>query len=70
MGLQWKDLFVEAGKAVVILFILERLYLTSNASWLEVRVDACRCMRARRCAPRRLSLHARPALHALTRTPF
>ena len=36
---QWVDLFTEAGKAVVILFILERLYLTSNARWLEEHID-------------------------------
>ena len=34
---EWKDVAIEAAKAAVILAILERLYLTSNASWLEVR---------------------------------
>ena len=36
-SLQWKDIATEALKAAVILAILERLYLTSNTSWLEAR---------------------------------
>ena len=36
---EWKDLLIEAGKAVVILMILETLYLTPNASWLESHID-------------------------------
>ena len=40
---EWKDVATEAAKAAVILAILERLYLTSNASWLEVRAGGKRC---------------------------
>ena len=39
---EWKDVATEAAKAAVILAILERLYLTSNASWLEVRAGGKR----------------------------
>ena len=35
---QWQDIITEACKAAVILFILERLFLTRHASWLEARV--------------------------------
>ena len=38
---QWKDIATEAAKAALILAILERLYLTSNASWLEARAQPC-----------------------------
>ena len=31
----------EAAKGIVILVIMERLYLTSNASWLEARAHGC-----------------------------
>ena len=41
---EWKDVAIEAAKAAVILAILERLYLTSNASWLEVRAVDRRCV--------------------------
>ena len=41
--LQWKDVAIEALKAAVILAILERLYLTSNARWLEVRATRVHC---------------------------
>ena len=34
---EWKDIAIEAAKAAVILLILERLFLTRNGSWLEVR---------------------------------
>ena len=52
----------EAVKGVVILMILERLYLTSNASWLEARAvpRACpACWLTQRCslvAPRQQHL--------------
>ena len=36
---EWKDVATEAAKAAVILAILERFFLTSNASWLEARAD-------------------------------
>ena len=36
---EWKDVATEAAKAAVILAILERLFLTSNASWLEARAN-------------------------------
>ena len=36
---EWKDVAIEAAKAAVILAILERLFLTSNASWLEARAN-------------------------------
>jgi hypothetical protein len=34
---EWKDIATEAVKAVVVLFILERIFLTRHESWLEVR---------------------------------
>ena len=36
---QWKDLAQEMLKAVVVMLILERLYLTRNTLWLETYVD-------------------------------
>ena len=35
---QWKVFLLEAVKGVVLLMIMERLYLTPHASWLEVRM--------------------------------
>ena len=40
---QWKDVAIEAAKAALILAILERLFLTSNASWLEARTCDWHC---------------------------
>ena len=34
---EWKDLAIEVGRSVLILVIMEGLFLTSNASWLEAR---------------------------------
>ncbi len=34
---EWQDIAVEAVKGTVALIILERLFLTRNSSWLEVR---------------------------------
>ena len=34
---QWKDIAHEAAKAAIVLAVLERLFLTPNASWLEAR---------------------------------
>ena len=36
---EWKDIFIETLKAAVILVILERLFLTRPASWLEEHID-------------------------------
>ena len=36
---QWQDIATEACKAAVVLFILERLFLTRHASWLEEHID-------------------------------
>ena len=36
---EWKDIATEAAKAALILFIMERLFLTRNASWLEEHID-------------------------------
>jgi hypothetical protein len=34
---EWKDIAIEAVKGTIILIILERLFLTRNSAWLEVR---------------------------------
>jgi hypothetical protein len=34
---EWKDIAVQAVKMSIVLMILERLFLTSNSAWLEVR---------------------------------
>ena len=44
-NVQWKDVATEAAKAAVILAILERLFLTSNANWLEARARVRSCAR-------------------------
>ena len=36
---EWKDIAIEAGKAALILLILERLFLTRDGSWLEQHID-------------------------------
>jgi hypothetical protein len=45
---EWKDIATEAAKAAVILFVLERLFLTRNASWLEEHIDYLSLCVARR----------------------
>ena len=37
---QWKDIFQEAVKGIIILAILERLQLTRHTDWLEARAHA------------------------------
>ncbi len=34
---EWQDIAIEAVKGTVVLIIMERLFLTRNSSWLEVR---------------------------------
>ena len=36
---EWKDIFIEAAKGLVVLVILERLLLTGDASWMEDHLD-------------------------------
>ena len=38
---EWKDIVVEALKGVVVLVVLERLLLTNDTSWMEVRPRRC-----------------------------
>ena len=49
---EWKDIATEAAKAAVILFVLERLFLTRNASWLEEHIDYLSLCVARRARKR------------------
>lgn len=52
---EWKDVAIEACKAVVLLLILESLYLTPNTAWLEEQCVA----RPGYCGPlARADLHA------------
>ena len=50
---EWKDIATEAAKAALVLFILERLFLTRNASWLEEHIDYLSlCVAWRACVAR------------------
>ena len=55
---EWKDIATEAAKAAVILFILERLFLTRNASWLEEHIDYLSLCVARRACVARARAHS------------
>jgi len=35
----WQDILYEAAKAVVIMLVLERLFLSSPLSWMEEHID-------------------------------
>ena len=38
---EWQDIITEAFKGAIVLAILERWYMTRNATWLEVRIVGC-----------------------------
>ena len=40
---EWQDILKEAGKALLLLVILERLYMTRPVTWLEQHVDYLSC---------------------------
>ena len=64
---EWKDIATEAAKAAVILVILERLFLTRNASWLEEHIDYLSLCAAWRACVARASRARAHAQHAHAR---
>jgi hypothetical protein len=52
---EWKDIFVEALKGVVVLVVMERLLLTSDISWMEDQLDYL-CLQALLFKHARLSM--------------
>jgi hypothetical protein len=55
---EWKDIVTEAAKAAILLAILERLFLTRPASWVESNVDYLSTQARAACTLNRSSANA------------